>query len=315
MRTNDLRGQRFGRLTVVERTDERRDGYYIWKCRCDCGGEILVDTKRLRRGTTTDCGCVPKQSARNGSIAEDLTGRRFGHLTVLHRQEGISPPKWVCRCDCGNEKAVSAHDLKAGVKSCGCGKFRKRTTKVDLTGRRFGRLTVLSSTQERDGKGSVYWHCRCDCGREKDITEDSLMHGNYKSCGCLKKEMQGNIYSQLHLLDGTCLEIIENRKYRRDNTSGFRGVYHMRNGNYKATIGFKRQRYHIGTFPEFSQAVEARLEAEELIFKGFLDDYYAWKEKEGKDPEWAKEHPFVFDVEKKDGGFEIRRGTYEGPTA
>lgn len=251
-------------LTVAERTEERRDGYYVWKCRCDCGGEIMVDTKRLRRGTVTNCGCVPKATAKNG----------------------------------------------VKVKSCGCGNSRRKTTIVDLAGQRFGRLKVLYPTQERDHKGSVYWHCRCDCGNEKNITQDNLMHGNYKSCGCLKKEKQGNIYSQLHMLDGTCLEILENRKYRSDNTSGFRGVYRMRNGNYKATIGFKRQRFHIGTYADYAMAVEARLEAEELIFKGFLDDYHAWKKRGGNDPEWARKHPFVFDVEKRDGNFEIKRGEY-----
>lgn len=310
MRTNDLVGQRFGRLTVLERTDEKKAGYYVWRCRCDCGGEILADTRRLKRGTISDCGCVEKKTARSGAKAEDLTGRRFGHLEVLYRVEGISPPKWMCRCDCGREKAISAHDLKAGTKSCGCRTFRRKTEKVDLTGRKFGRLKVQYPTGRRDAKGSVYWHCLCDCGGEKDVTEDNLVHGGYRSCGCLQKELQASINSQLHMLDGTCLEILENRKYRSDNTSGFRGVYHMRNGNYKATIGFKRQRFHIGTYPEFSLAVEARLEAEELIFQGFLDDYQKWKKRGISDPEWARKNPFIFDVAKRDGGFEITRGTY-----
>lgn len=67
----DLTGQRFGKLTVLERTNEKQDRYYLWRCRCDCGGEILVNTKRLRRGTVTNCGCVPKTTARRGMIAED----------------------------------------------------------------------------------------------------------------------------------------------------------------------------------------------------------------------------------------------------
>ena len=40
-------GCRVGMLTVAEPTDRRRNGYIIWKCRCDCGGEILLDTRRL----------------------------------------------------------------------------------------------------------------------------------------------------------------------------------------------------------------------------------------------------------------------------
>lgn len=76
----DLIGQRFGHLTVVNKTDERQDGYFLWCCQCDCGKEVLVNTKRLVRGTMTSCGCVPKTTARNGRCAEDLTGRVFGEL-------------------------------------------------------------------------------------------------------------------------------------------------------------------------------------------------------------------------------------------
>ena len=46
----DLIGMRYGKLTVVERTDQREGGYCLGRCRCDCGGEILVSTKRLKTG-------------------------------------------------------------------------------------------------------------------------------------------------------------------------------------------------------------------------------------------------------------------------
>ena len=46
----------------------------------------------------------------------------------------------------------------------GCGMRAK-----DLTGQRFGRLTALYPTNRRDYKGSVIWHCRCDCGNETDV--------------------------------------------------------------------------------------------------------------------------------------------------
>lgn len=53
---------------------------------------------------------------------QDLTGQRFGRLVVL--REGCSKNgiiKWVCRCDCGNEKEILAGSLRNGAtKSCGC---------------------------------------------------------------------------------------------------------------------------------------------------------------------------------------------------
>lgn len=57
----------------------------------------------------------------------DLTGQRFGRLTVIERAEDyISPkaqpqPAWLCRCDCGNIRTIVGHALRSGhTNSCGC---------------------------------------------------------------------------------------------------------------------------------------------------------------------------------------------------
>lgn len=77
---------------------------------------------------------------------------------------------------------------------------------LDLTGMRFGRLVAEYKTSKRDYKGSVYWHCRCDCGNEIDVPADGLRTGNNLSCGCLKRMNQKHINETLHLVDGTCLD-------------------------------------------------------------------------------------------------------------
>lgn len=306
-----LIGQRFGRLTVVEATKERQDHYCVWRCRCDCGGEILVNTKRLKGGTVKDCGCIPKMTVRQGHIAEDLSGRVFGHLTVIRKAPNRGGRTcWVCQCDCGREKEVISRNLKSGrVKSCGCHTYDRPHNRVDLTGRRFGRLTVIEATEKRDSKKSVYWRCVCDCGRETEATEGELMQGLVMSCGCLQRENQQKIAQRLHRIDGTCIEILEKRKYRRDNTSGFRGVLKTDNGRYRAYINFKRKRYYLGTYDDYETAVQERMKAEEVIYNGFLADYYQWKEKTDQDPDWSAEHPLIFEVEKKDGHLVVSRGT------
>ena len=53
-------GFRIGKLTVVAPTDQRKNGYTIWNCMCDCGGFIELDTRTLQRGTVRDCGCETK---------------------------------------------------------------------------------------------------------------------------------------------------------------------------------------------------------------------------------------------------------------
>lgn len=235
----------------------------------------------------------------------DLTGMVFGELTVLSREESRGGrTRWMCRCSCGNAKIVTAHELKTGkTKSCGASSHKVGRNIVDISGRRFGRLTALYPTEKRNKKFSVYWHCRCDCGKETDVTEDGLMFGSYKSCGCLQKEIQSNIPNTLHHVDGTCVEHLEKRKHRNDNTSGFRGVHRLNNGKYTVNIGFKGKQYYIGRFCSFSEAVAARLKAEKVIHEGFLQAYYIWERKAENNPEWAKENPMVFEVHKVNGEF------------
>jgi hypothetical protein len=54
----DLTGQRFGRLTVIERAEGR---YTPWRCRCSCGNETVVISINLRRGNTKSCGCFNEE--------------------------------------------------------------------------------------------------------------------------------------------------------------------------------------------------------------------------------------------------------------
>lgn len=58
---------------------------------------------------------------------------------------------------------------------------------VDLTGRKFGRLTVIKRSYPNTKWGHTRWLCKCSCGKEKIITGDNLKDGDTKSCGCLKK--------------------------------------------------------------------------------------------------------------------------------
>ena len=64
--------------------------------------------------------------------------------------------------------------------------MRKRTIRKDLTGQRFGRLTVIQfdCTQGHMSK----WLCKCDCGGTKSVRSDHLTAGHTKSCGCMELE-------------------------------------------------------------------------------------------------------------------------------
>lgn len=59
--------------------------------------------------------------------------------------------------------------------------------KINLKGRRFGRLKVLRETQPRNGRKEPFWRCICSCGsgRVKDFRGSTLRSGNARGCGCL----------------------------------------------------------------------------------------------------------------------------------
>jgi hypothetical protein len=56
----------------------------------------------------------------------------------------------------------------------------------DLSGQRFGKLTVVSFVRVEPGKGAI-WSCQCDCGKVVLIKSAGLLFKNNKSCGCLRK--------------------------------------------------------------------------------------------------------------------------------
>ena len=143
---------------------------------------------------------------------------------------------------------------------------------IDIKGKRFGRLVALYPLEKRV-KGCIVWRCRCDCGSETDVPVNSLNKGNTKSCGCLKKEAQKRVRDRLHVVDGTCVEWLRGRKTRRDNRTGYPGVFQRKNGRYSASIGFKKKIHYIGTYDTFDEAVEARKEAEKEMFGSFLQQY------------------------------------------
>ncbi len=63
----------------------------------------------------------------------------------------------------------------------------KRYPKIDLVGKRFGRLVVIK-WEGRSKYGRNYWLCECDCGELIVTGNDYLINKSTKSCGCLRKE-------------------------------------------------------------------------------------------------------------------------------
>lgn len=116
------------------------------------------------------------------------------------------------------------------------------------------------------------WRCRCDCGKETTVPYNNLASGNTKSCGCLLREHESPV-KYMHYIEGTCVESLEYKGLRKNNTSGYTGVTAYR-GRWKAQITFKKKTYNLGVYQKIEDAVAARAQAEEQIFGEFLGWYY-----------------------------------------
>jgi hypothetical protein len=130
----DLIGERFGRLRIVRKLDERNaNGRVCWEAVCDCGNLTVSNTQNYRNGQKQSCGCLYKET-RKGAVKnlKDLTGMRFGRYRVIRRAGNVSGSRnarWKCKCDCGVTRIVAGgHLIKGASRSCGC-YMRERNTK------------------------------------------------------------------------------------------------------------------------------------------------------------------------------------------
>lgn len=128
----------------------------------------------------------------NNPRLKDITGQRYSRLTVISRagntKAGLA--QWNCVCDCGNKTISTGGNLRSGISnSCGC--YQKQRCKdggikrrKHFDGKKHFMLTVIRRDELQPSK----LLCLCECGNEKLIEISDFNKGNYKSCGCSKRE-------------------------------------------------------------------------------------------------------------------------------
>ncbi len=198
----NLVGRRFGRLVVQASAGHRvyngGRSFLQWTCLCDCGNTATIIGMSLKSGASQSCGCLHLEAIRTvRGPAIDLVGRQFNSLTVL-RYAGHSTTRkrnqsqWDCQCVCGARTIVTGGDLtKGSTKGCGCLRAVAGVERrLDLTGHRYGKLTVIKSAGTRSLSGSDYtqWECLCDCGKMCIVRTSEMRKGGTRSCGCLVYE-------------------------------------------------------------------------------------------------------------------------------
>ena len=118
-------GNKYGRLTVIAESSERKFGSVCWICQCDCGNQIVAPGDELRNGSIKSCGCLNRDRNRETHYI-DRTNQIYNKLTTLEIDEEKTRAHnhgiyWKCLCECGNYTSVLGTNLQNGsTKSCGC---------------------------------------------------------------------------------------------------------------------------------------------------------------------------------------------------
>ena len=233
-------------------------------------------------------------------VQKDLTGQKFGRLTVIKQVEdyitksNYHKAQWLCQCDCGNVVEVVGSCLlqKHGTRSCGCirrettykrGKSNKKYNTYDLSGEYGIGYTLKNETFIFDKED--YDLIKNYCWR---LDHDGYIESDYKENSQSKKEC-----IKLHRLVMNCPSgmvvdhinhnVSDNRKsnlrictYGQNNmnvvvktssSSGVTGVCLNKNKTrWLASITVDNHRYRLGSFVNFEDAVQARKEAEEKYY-------------------------------------------------
>lgn len=192
-RFKDLTGMKFGRLAVIRRVENRGNQIY-YECLCECGNTVIVRGSHLKHGLIQSCKCLNKEVVHK-KFFKDLTGQRIGRLVITGiakrvKVNGDYDTYYNATCDCGNKIVIKGAYLcgKRRTQSCGC--LHKEVTSKnkldDLTGRKFGELTVIKRVENTPG-GETRFLCSCSCGSLINVTAPRLKAGQ-KSCGCIKSK-------------------------------------------------------------------------------------------------------------------------------
>lgn len=192
---HNFSGQTIGDFNILYRTSYilTKSQEAHWVCQCNRCKKYFIKKASFFKGKS-ECSC------RN-----DLSGQQFGRLTVLYPIDRRTKNKGIiyhCRCSCGNEKDIPAETLRRGESnSCGCITKERmsqlgKNSRIDLTGKRFGKLVALYPIYSKERKHTK-WHCRCDCGNEVDVDMGNLRQGFSQSCGCVNSRQEENIIKLL----------------------------------------------------------------------------------------------------------------------
>lgn len=302
MAAKDLTGHTFGSWIVIGASE--KSGYV--KCRCKCGTERDVLRESLTRGASKSCGCVHTRSEAQLKMDErrkkegDLTGKRFGRWTVLHRAE--KDGYFTCQCECGTIKDVYRHSLMSGM-STGCqhcafshsdamksaaaqkSAKAKKSAIEKYEGKTVSGWKIIEILPPRKPDVSMWCKAVCpQCGKIVEVRLSNITRTNpILRCSDCARDMKDkvDVIRSVTQVDGSSLSSVKSRmggKVNRNSKTGVNGVVKRPNGRYFAYINFKRKQIYLGLYESLDDAIAARKKAEAAIYGEYLDQHEGWEE-------------------------------------
>lgn len=199
----------------------------------------------------------------------DLTGQKFGRLLVIKLESSTSKTRWLCKCDCGNERIVHGTSLKKGTTvSCGCYGKERRTALHTIHGKRsVPEYAIWNGIKNRclnpnlrsypnyGGRGITI----CDRWRDDFQAFYEDMGPRPSPDHSVDRIDTNGPYSPENCKWSTRVEQARNRRPR--SKTGYSGVYKLKN-RWIVRIGIAGMLINLGSYKTIEEAVKARKEAE-----------------------------------------------------
>lgn len=243
--TRDLTGQQFGRWTVLrrgeDRINKRNKKIKTWVCQCSCENHTIKEVieANLIRGLSSSCGCLKREQ-----LIEFNQKTKRKHNTYVENEDCMVG----YTTNTNKEFYISKEDYE----------FLKNFSFCEHV--KSNGYTILEAYDSRDKK-------------EKNILEILDCKG-YDHIDRNTFNNQRN-----NLRPATQSQNVLNRSVSSANNSGVIGVgWRADTKKWRARITYKNQRYFLGDYKDFEDAIKARLEAEKKYFGEWAPQRHLWEQ-------------------------------------
>lgn len=230
----DMTGQKYGRLTILNRVDNDKHGNAMWLCKCKCGKQIIIRGSCIRSGNTTSCGCYHRDKFKE--VVKEV--HEFNRKTNTYIQKDDYYIGYTVN---GKEFYFDIDDYNI---------VKQYRWNID----KYGYIkTVLKNNNHY--KTILLHRLIMDC--PNNLYVDHINHHK-------------NDNRKKNLRICTKQENNRNRMVSKNNSSGTTGVYYNKGINkWIAYIMVDRKQIYIGSFDLKEDAIQARLNEQDKLFKEF----------------------------------------------